>query len=168
MSNETRPLSIRLRKKYAFLVREIIVDNYVAELYGAFVLSIEDKSRIRSLTGSRQKEEFVETLMHKNEPAILKFLHIARRSDQQPQIYNEIMSLSEDEEEKQHETGRQNGTSDHEGGSSGIERRPIPNPRLARELSVLLFVWIVDNYATFLYVLACYVRIFGYKCLFIA
>ena len=108
---EKRPLRNRLRKHSPFVINEVIVDNYVTELHAGKFFSNPDKDRITNLKGRPQKKEFLDTLMHKKEGAIQKFLDISRNPDQQPQIYAEVMSEDEGAEPVQHEASlrRQDG-----------------------------------------------------------
>ena len=92
MADEKWLLRSRLRRHSPFVINEVIVDSYLTELHAAGFLSDIDKGRISDLNGRQKKQEFVDTLMHKDEPAIQKFLDIARSPDNQPQIYAEVMS----------------------------------------------------------------------------
>ena len=87
------------------------MDNYVTDLHAAELFSNQDRDRITDLKGRPQKEEFVNTLMHKDEPVIQMFLNLTRKSDRQPYIYAEVMSEDEGAEpaQLQYETRRQDG-----------------------------------------------------------
>ena len=106
-----RPLRKRLRKHSPFVIDEVIVDNYVTDLHAAELFSNQDRDRITALKGRPQREEFVNTLMHKDEPVIQMFLDLTRKSDRQPQIYAEVMSEDEGAEpvQLQYEARRQDG-----------------------------------------------------------
>ena len=87
------------------------MDNYVTDLHAAEKFSNRDRDRITALKGISQKEEFVNTLMHKDEPVIRMFLDLTRKSDRQPQIYAVVMSKDEGAEPV-HEEGSDGASDD--------------------------------------------------------
>ena len=90
----TKPVTLRerLRNHYTYLVQELIVSNYLNDLYEQHVFSDQDKEGL-SAEGDRRRQAdlFIDILKRKPEEKIQRFFDIVRaQTDKQPHIYDEI------------------------------------------------------------------------------
>lgn len=99
MSACERPLKERLRENYEYLVKELRVSNYVDALFGAKVISDQDKQKIRDLRDKyEQARYFLDGLMCKSEKTIANFFEVVKTGDdEQPHIYEKVFTRSEEQ-----------------------------------------------------------------------